>query len=136
MMGTVNTMTVMQREACCAQGSVGFCATTTKAPVIIHDKLLGVCQASHLSHFRTHLRSSEASAAEVLHQREDGIVNMHHPLYSKGRTGQKCSNAASANSRLIASEGDNTVIGHCSWSSVAQFTERATFVVKALLQVM
>ena len=40
MMGTVNTMTVMQREACCAQGNVGFCATTTKAPVIIHDKPL------------------------------------------------------------------------------------------------
>ena len=47
MMGTVNTMTVMQREACCAQGNVGFCATTTKAPVIIHDKPLGMCQMSN-----------------------------------------------------------------------------------------
>ncbi|OLP93540.1 hypothetical protein AK812_SmicGene24559 [Symbiodinium microadriaticum] len=38
MTGTVGAMTVMQREACCAQGNVAFCATTTKAPVIIHDK--------------------------------------------------------------------------------------------------
>ncbi|OLP93534.1 hypothetical protein AK812_SmicGene24556 [Symbiodinium microadriaticum] len=44
MTGTVGAMTVMQREACCAQGNVAFCATTTKAPVIIHDKPLGMCQ--------------------------------------------------------------------------------------------
>ena len=53
MTGTVGAMTVMQREACCAQGNVAFCATTTKAPVIIHDKPLGVFQVFHLSHFRT-----------------------------------------------------------------------------------
>jgi len=50
MMGTVNTMTVMQREACCAQGSVGFCATTTKAPVIIHDKYYTNVRTEHVSH--------------------------------------------------------------------------------------
>ena len=87
MTGTVGAMTVMQREACCAQGNVAFCATTTKAPVIIHDKPLGMCQVSHLSHFRTNPCSSEASINEVLHQCEDGIVNMRHPLYcSKSQT--------------------------------------------------
>jgi len=85
MTGTVGAMTVMQREACCAQGNVAFCATTTKAPVIIHDKPLGVFQVFHLSHFRTNPCSSEASTNEVLHQREDGIVNMHQPLYDSKR---------------------------------------------------
>ena len=44
---TMDEMTVIQREACCANGYGAFCATTPKAPVIIHDKPLGVCEVSH-----------------------------------------------------------------------------------------
>ena len=60
MTGTVGAMTVMQREACCAQGNVGFCATTTKAPVIIHDKPLGMCQCQ--------IRSFRTAAASAKHR--------------------------------------------------------------------
>ncbi|CAE7584770.1 unnamed protein product, partial [Symbiodinium sp. CCMP2456] len=47
---TMDEMTVIQREACCANGYGAFCATTPKAPVIIHDKFYTNVRTERVAH--------------------------------------------------------------------------------------
>ena len=66
-------VTPLQRETCCAQGYPSFCATpTTKAPMIIHDKHLGLtCQHCGWVSVTAIFKILAHAADEVLHQRQD-----------------------------------------------------------------
>ncbi|OLP93535.1 hypothetical protein AK812_SmicGene24557 [Symbiodinium microadriaticum] len=80
MTGTVGAMTVMQREACCAQGNVAFCATTTKAPVIIHDKYYTNVRLLGSTHYWYGLQVITTLGMTKGRNAEQKVYVKHHPF--------------------------------------------------------